>query len=127
MTTTTLLHTEGHVLAAIDPSVYAESVARHAGWAASRLGASLELLHAIDKPDAAASRDLSGNLASRYGGPATSLLHIAFEPGPLEGSTILKLTDSLFGRLGPGMAASVGSGWQSIFGDGLKRHVEEQG
>jgi DNA-binding transcriptional ArsR family regulator len=73
------------------------------------------------------SLDLSGNLASRYGGPATSLLHIAFEPGPVEGSTILKLTDSLFGRLGPGMAASVGSGWQSIFGDGLQRHVEEQG
>jgi hypothetical protein len=73
------------------------------------------------------SLDLSGNLASRYGGPATSLLHIALEPGPEEGSTVFKLTDSLFGRLGPEMAASVSSGWQSILGDGFKRHVEAQG
>ena len=60
--TTTLLHTEGRVLAAIDTSAHAGSVAHHAGWAASRLGASLELLHAIDKPAAAASRDFSGSL-----------------------------------------------------------------
>ncbi len=61
--TTTLIHTGGRVLAAIDTSVYADSVARHAGWAASRLGAPLELLHAIDKAADTTSRDLSGNLA----------------------------------------------------------------
>ncbi len=61
--TTSLLHTDGGVLAAIDTSVYAGSVARHAAWAASRLAAPLELLHAIDKVADATSHDLSGNLA----------------------------------------------------------------
>ncbi|GAA4858203.1 universal stress protein [Luteimonas vadosa] len=59
-----LIHADGRVLAAIDPSHYATSVARYAAWAATRMAAPLELLHAIDhvhgKP---ATTDLSGNLA----------------------------------------------------------------
>jgi len=58
-----LIHAEGRVLAAIDASLYAQSVAEHAGWAAARLGAPLELLHAIDRQADPSSRDLSGNLA----------------------------------------------------------------
>ncbi len=62
--TGSLIHVDGRVLAALDPSVYADSVAQYAGWAAARLGAPLELLHAIDqlhgKP---AATDLSGNLS----------------------------------------------------------------
>ena len=58
------IHVDGRVLAALDPSVYASSVAQYAGWAAARLGSQLELLHAIDqihgKP---AATDLSGNLS----------------------------------------------------------------
>lgn len=64
MTESTLIHATGRVLAAIDPSAYAPSVADHAAWAASRLGAPLDLIHVIDhKHGAAAGIDLSGNLA----------------------------------------------------------------
>jgi nucleotide-binding universal stress UspA family protein len=63
----TLIHTDGRVLAAIDPSVYAESVATLAAWAAQRMGSELELMHAIDLvADRVATpecRDLSGNLS----------------------------------------------------------------
>ncbi|MFZ2236426.1 MAG: universal stress protein [Dokdonella sp.] len=59
-----LINVHGRVLAALDPSVYASSVAQFAGWAAARLGSPLELLHAIDqvhgKP---AATDLSGSLS----------------------------------------------------------------
>lgn len=65
------------------------------------------------------SVDLSGHLAARYGGPASSLLHIEIVPGAEEGSSILKLTDSLFGRVGPNLRASLTSGWQAIVGEGL--------
>ena len=70
------------------------------------------------------SIDLSGQLASRYGGPATSLLHIEIAPGDAEGTTRLKLTDSAFGKLGPGFRASASEGWQAIFGAGFKPRAE---
>jgi DNA-binding transcriptional ArsR family regulator len=68
--------------------------------------------------------DLSGQLATRYGGPATSLLHLEITPGASDGTTVLKLTDSVFGRVGPDMRASLTSGWQAIVGEGLVRHIE---
>ena len=70
------------------------------------------------------SVDLSGQLATRYGGPATSLLHLEVTPGANDGTAVLKLTDSVFGRIGPDMRASLTSGWQSIVGEGLIRHIE---
>lgn len=54
---------DGKVLACIDASVYADSVADHAAWAARRLGAPLQFLHVLDRdahPTAAA--DYSGNI-----------------------------------------------------------------
>jgi DNA-binding transcriptional ArsR family regulator len=69
------------------------------------------------------SVDLRGNLASRYGGPATSLIHIEIEPAAADGTSILKLTDSTFGRLGPEIRASLHSGWQAIVGEGLVAHL----
>lgn len=59
-----LINTEGCVLAAIDASSYAPSVAGLAGWAASRLGAGMELMHAIDRSTGAEPRDFSGNLGA---------------------------------------------------------------
>ena len=51
------------ILACIDGSVYSESVADHAAWAAARLQASVEVLHAIGRRGmASAPVDLSGNL-----------------------------------------------------------------
>ena len=61
-----LIHTEGHICAAIDASMYTESVTRLATWAAQGTGAPLDLVHVLDRhPEAAAAAaiDFSGNLA----------------------------------------------------------------
>ena len=51
------------ILAAIDTSLYADSVVDHAGWAARRMGASVELLHVIQPSDPVPGRsDMSGAL-----------------------------------------------------------------
>ena len=71
------------------------------------------------------SVDLAGHLATRYGGPASSLLHLEIVPGSEEGHSVLKLTDSLFGRIGPGLRASLTSGWQAIVGEGLVAFAAE--
>lgn len=63
MTTSTLIR-EGKVLAAIDNSVYATSVADHAAWAASQLASPLFFIHTIDRVSAPVATDLSGNLAA---------------------------------------------------------------
>ena len=64
MNESTLIHTGGRVLAALDHSVYAASVADHAGWAAAQLGAPLDLLHVIDRHSwASGEADLSGSLS----------------------------------------------------------------
>lgn len=78
--------------------------------------------YAVFGLDPGKSLDLSGALATRFGGPATSLLHIEVEA---EGrrATKLRLTDSLFGRLGPETQSHVVAGWGAIIG-GLANHVE---
>ena len=70
------------------------------------------------------SVDMIGHLAARFGGPATSLLHIEIAPGAEEGTSVLKLTDSVFGRIGPGLRASLSEGWQAIIGAGLVASLE---
>ncbi|HSM10869.1 MAG TPA: universal stress protein [Lysobacter sp.] len=57
------IHAAGNVLAAVDQSGYTESVCRHAVWAATRMGAPLQLVHALPRVQSASPRDLSGNLA----------------------------------------------------------------
>lgn len=52
-----------NILALLDGSIYSASVCEHAAWAASRLGAKVELLHVLGRREAAASGDLSGALA----------------------------------------------------------------
>lgn len=52
-----------HLLVCIDDSTYTRSVADHAAWAAQRLRADVELLHAIDRhPERPATADLSGSI-----------------------------------------------------------------
>lgn len=54
---------ERKVLACVDQSRYADYVADYASWAALRLGAPLELLHALDRhPEVASSSDHSGTI-----------------------------------------------------------------
>lgn len=58
-----LINTQGAVLAALDTSAHAAAVASHAGWAAARLDARLEFVHAIDRAVGGGRSDLSGNLS----------------------------------------------------------------
>lgn len=59
------LNIGGRVLAALDVSVYTESISHYAAWAARRLAAPLEYLHVIDRhPEAASTADFSGNLGA---------------------------------------------------------------
>lgn len=50
------------IVACIDGSAYSESVADHAAWAASRLGAAVELLQVLGRREARPT-DLSGSIA----------------------------------------------------------------
>lgn len=96
--------------------------ARLGGQLTEHHGEKSILWYAVFAIDAGKSLDLSGALATRYGGPATSLLHIEIEPQGAA-ATVLRLTDSLFGRLGPETQASVAEGWGAIVG-GLIAYVE---
>ncbi|PIP98294.1 MAG: universal stress protein UspA [Rhodobacterales bacterium CG18_big_fil_WC_8_21_14_2_50_71_9] len=51
------------ILACIDGSIYSHSVADHAGWAAKRLGASVEVLQVLGRREAASS-DRSGRIVA---------------------------------------------------------------
>ena len=67
-----LLNLSGRVLAALDVSSFGTSVAEYAAWAATRLGAALELVHVLERSnEASAAADLSGRLSV---GAAESLL-----------------------------------------------------
>ena len=57
------IHAEGRVLAAIDASLYTDSICAHAAWAAQRLAAPLEFVHALDRQARTPPVDLSGSLA----------------------------------------------------------------
>lgn len=51
------------LLACLDNSIYTQSVVDHAAWAAGRLGASLELMHTLERhPEHAETSDLSGSI-----------------------------------------------------------------
>ena len=50
------------ILACTDGSLYGKSIYEHAAWAAGRLGAGVKVLHAIERDEAPANDDLSGNL-----------------------------------------------------------------
>jgi len=51
------------IVALVDGSVYSRSVCENAAWAASRLGAAVELLHVLGRREGADSADLSGSIA----------------------------------------------------------------
>jgi nucleotide-binding universal stress UspA family protein len=53
------------IIACIDGSIYSQSVSDHAAWAATRLPASVDLLHVLGRRDlATAPADLSGSIAA---------------------------------------------------------------
>ena len=76
---------------------------------------------AIEPP---VSMTLAGHLAPPYGGPATSLMRLSLAPaGP--NRTRLSVTDSVFGRLGPGSKKTIEAGWRQLFGIALKEFLEK--
>jgi uncharacterized protein YndB with AHSA1/START domain len=68
------------------------------------------------------SLDLVGHLTPAFGGPATSMLHLALKDTGAH--TVLQLSDSVFGRVSEDSAARLREGWQLLYGEGFKPYVE---
>ena len=72
--------------------------------------------------DPGRSIDLSGHLTAAFGGPATSLLRIeVVERGR---ASLLRISDSVHGRIDDDKAAGLEQGWRLLFAEGLKPFVE---
>lgn len=69
------------------------------------------------------SLDLVGYINPQYGGPATTMLNATLR-AESSNRTLLRISDSLYGRVSDGLVNSLHSGWQMLFSDGLKRHLE---
>ena len=63
-----------------------------------------------------------GHVGPDWGGPRTSMLKFAVETRG-EGS-VVKVSDATYGSVDDATLASLKSGWQTLFTDGLKKHVE---
>jgi hypothetical protein len=75
---------------------------------------------AVDAPNAIT---LSGFIAPPFGGPATSLLRVAFSAQG-KSATIMEVTDSTFGCLGD--PSTTEEGWRMLFEGGFKAWIERQ-
>lgn len=73
---------------------------------------------ALDAPN---SITMSGFIAPPFGGPATSLLRVAFSSRG-KSATLMEVTDSTFGCLGD--ASATEEGWRMLFEGGFKAWVE---
>jgi hypothetical protein len=69
------------------------------------------------------SLDLVGYINPQYGGPATTMLNATLSTESAN-RTVLRISDSLYGRVSEGLVNSLSCGWQLLFSDGLKRHLE---
>jgi uncharacterized protein YndB with AHSA1/START domain len=72
--------------------------------------------------DPGRSFDLITHSSAAWGGPRTSMLHVELEDR--DEGTLLKMSDSVQGRVDDASAASLHAGWTMLFGDGLKPFVE---
>lgn len=75
---------------------------------------------AVDAPNAIT---LSGFIAPPFGGPATSLLRVAFSAQG-KSATIMEVTDSTFGCLGD--SSTTEEGWRMLFEGGFKAWIEKR-
>ena len=75
---------------------------------------------ALDTPN---SISLSGFIAPPFGGPATSLLRVAFSAQG-KSATVMEVTDSTFGCVGD--PSTTEEGWRMIFEEGFKAWVERK-
>jgi hypothetical protein len=74
----------------------------------------------IDSPN---SLQLQGQLSPKYGGPAISFIKIQLEDA--EDSTLLKMSDTIFGSISENLQQNLTEGWQAIFEEGLKPYAEK--
>jgi uncharacterized protein YndB with AHSA1/START domain len=74
----------------------------------------------IDSPN---SLQLKGQLSPKYGGPAISFIKIQLEDA--EDSTLLKMSDTIFGSISENLQQNLTEGWQAIFEEGLKPYAEK--
>ena len=74
----------------------------------------------IDSPN---SLQLKGQLSPKFGGPAISFMKIQLEDS--DESTLLKITDTIFGSISGNLQKSLTEGWQAIFKEGLKPYAEK--
>ena len=68
---------------------------------------------------------LSAEIWPEFGGPARSIQRYDLTGG--ESGTTLRFTDTLFGKVTAKTGQSMKEGWEFLFGDALKRHVESRG
>lgn len=74
--------------------------------------------------DAPNSIQLKGHLSPDQGGPAISFTKIELEEDG-KNSTILKLSDTIFGSISNALQAELSTRWHSIFEKGLKPYLEK--
>jgi DNA-binding transcriptional ArsR family regulator/uncharacterized protein YndB with AHSA1/START domain len=67
--------------------------------------------------------ELQGYLTPAFGGPAVTIYRLELVPDGR--NTLFKVSDSVFGAVSGRTAASLESGWRSLFDGGLRRHAEE--
>lgn len=68
------------------------------------------------------SLNLVGYCTPEFGGPLTTML--SFRLHEEGNSTLLKVTDALYGHVKDGQDTSLESGWTTLFNDGLKAFLE---
>ena len=68
------------------------------------------------------SLHLVGFMAPEWGGPATTMLELSLDES--DTGTLLVVRDALFGQVTESTANSLEEGWEKLFGQGLRRHVE---
>ena len=82
------------ILACTDGSLYSPSIYQHASWAGSRLNLPVHILHVIEREEAPASHDFSGNLGFQANDELLEELTLLDESharvARLRGSAILK-------------------------------------
>ena len=74
--------------------------------------------------DAPNSLQLKGHLSPEHGGPAISFTKIELEEKDAD-STVLKLSDTVFGSITQALQSELSEGWKSIFEQGLKPYLEQ--
>jgi len=65
---------------------------------------------------------LVGHTAPAWGGPSLSMLELALEDA--DGGTLFIVREAIFGHVSESTAKGQSEGWELLFGDGLRKHVE---